>query len=227
MATVSTLLVEDDTNVQREVDTLKYLTECVATAAAAITLKGLAAAGTDGTNARILKTNTSGEPLIGSNAYTSSPTVTRPANTTAYTAGDVLGGVITFTSAGPSGGHLILDGADLRIKITAIPAGMTTFRLHLYDVTPPSAFADNAVWTMGATFGDVDGYLGYIDLGAPALQGTGSNFAVFVQVPDGLAKKVKLASASTSLFGYLVTNGGFTPAANSEVYLPRIGGIGV
>lgn len=156
---------------------------------------------------------------VASAGYTSQPTVTRPANADAYTAGDVIGGAITFTSAGPSGGHVVITGADLRINVTAVPSGMTSFRLHLYDVTPPSALADNAAWDLPS--GDRASYLGYVDLGTPVDVGS----TLFVQV-DGVNKKVKL-NASTSLFGYLVTAGGFTPAGNSEVYAPRIQTLGV
>lgn len=143
-------------------------------------------------------------------AYKSQVTITRPANVTAYTAGDVVGGAITFEGAGPTGGNGLITAADLRIDVTAIPAGMTSFRLHLYSLTPPSALADNAVWDLPA--GDRASYLGYIDLGSPADVGS----TLFVQV-DQVNKPVRLGS-SQNLFGYLVTNGGFTPAANSEVY---------
>ena len=151
--------------------------------------------------------------------YTSQPTVTRPANTTPYTAGDVVGGAITFTNAG-SGGVIITD-IDLRIDITAVPSGMTSFRLHLYNVTPPSAIVDNSPWTFGS--GDDASYLGYIDVGTPALLVAGAA-SLFVET-SGINKKILLAS--TSVFGYLVTNGGFTPAANSEVYTPRLQTVGV
>ena len=150
-------------------------------------------------------------------AYKSQPTVTRPANVTAYTAGDVLGGAIEFPTIGPFSGDIILTSAALRANIAAIPAGMTSFRLHLYNVTPPSALADNAAWDLPA--GDRASYLGYIDLGSPADVGS----TLFVQV-DQVNKQVRLRGGY-SLFGYLVTNGGFTPAANSEVYVPELNAI--
>ena len=171
--------------------------------------------------------NDAGSPLpvsgtvgVASNAYTSQPTVTRPANTTAYTAGDVVGGAITFASVGSSGGHVLITSADLRIDVAAVPSGMTSFRLHLYDVTPPSALADNAAWDLPS--GDRASYLGYLDLGTPADIGS----TLYTQaLSPGL--QVKLASASTSLFGYLQTIGAFTPAGNSEVYAPRLRTVGV
>lgn len=148
-------------------------------------------------------------------AYKSQPTITRPANTTAYTAGDVVGGVITFDGAGPYASHALLTSVDLRIQVAALPVGMTSFRLHLYNATPPSAIADNAAWDLPT--GDLAGYLGYVDMGSPADMGG----SLFCQV-DQVNKHVLLGSSQAALYGYLVTNGAFTPAANSEVYIPTL-----
>ncbi len=207
-----------------------------AEAAATGVLPPVQVAGKDGSgNVRMLATDTAGQLKVGidqttpgttesvsvkSSAYNSAPTITRPANQTPYTAGDVVGGAITFTSAGPSAGHVIVTSADLRIDVTAVPSGMTSFRLYLYDATPPSALADNAAWDLPS--GDRSNFLGYIDFGTPVDLGS----TLFVQTTNpGL--QVKLASASTSLYGYLVTTAGYTPAANSEVYNPRLRTVGV
>lgn len=141
--------------------------------------------------------------------YSAQVDITRPANATPYTAGDVLGGAITIPTIGPSAGRIILTNLALLPQVVSIPAGMTSFRLHLYSVTPPSALADNAPWTFTSV--DWPSYLGYVDLGSPVDFGA----ALFVQATQ-VNQEIKLAS--TSVFGYLVTNGGFTPAGNSEVY---------
>lgn len=150
---------------------------------------------------------------IGSQAsqgFTSPATITRPANTTAYTANDNIGGAITFANAAPSGGgDILINSAELEADIAAIPAGATSYRLYLYTVTPPSALADNTAWDLPS--GDRASFLGYVDLGLIADLGS----TLYCRV-DGLATQIK--AASSSVFGYLVTNGGFTPAANSEVY---------
>jgi len=150
---------------------------------------------------------------IASLAKTSQITVTRPANMTPYTALDVVGGAITFTNAVPAAGEFFITDADLRLDITAIPSGMTSFRLYMYNVTPPSAIVDNAAWDLPS--GDRASFLGYVDYGTVVDLGS----TCYVQA-WGLNKRMQ--ASSTSLFGYLVTNGGFTPAANSEVYTPRI-----
>jgi hypothetical protein len=143
-------------------------------------------------------------------AYDVATTITRPANTTPYTANDNVGGALTFTAVGPSGGAVMITSAQLELDISAIPSGMTSFRLYLYNVTPPSAVADNGAFSLPS--GDRASYLGYIDLGAPVNLGS----TCYVEQTN-INKQIKLSGAN--LFGYLVTNGGFTPAANSEVYV--------
>lgn len=155
-------------------------------------------------------------------AYTGTSTVTRAANTTAYTAGDVVGGAITIASAGPSGGgDVFITAIRIVLNITALPSGMTTFGLRLYNVTPPSAIADNSPFTFGS--GDRASYLGKITGIVAAAEGTGtlSVVAVLENVNQ------QFAIPSTGLFGYLVTDGAFTPAANSETYTLSIKAVGV
>ena len=146
------------------------------------------------------------------NGYGTQTAVTRAANTTPYTANDVVGGAIDFGVMGPSASQIIITSTLLEPRITAVPAGMTSFTLYLYSVTPPSAIADNGAWTLAS--GDLASYLGSISLGTPALPAASS--AALIVEQANLGKQVKLAG--THLFGYLVTAGGFTPAANSEVY---------
>lgn len=152
--------------------------------------------------------------------YTARTSVTRPANTTAYTAGDVVGAAAaawTFTNVGPAndrqtsidGANILITSAFLRINVTSVPAGMTSFRLHLYTSSPTSAYADNAAWTLHAD--DLTAYAGYIDLGSPALPAAASG-AIYVQA-DQLNKQIKLAAGSSTLYGYLVTNAGYTPTS--------------
>lgn len=139
--------------------------------------------------------------------------ITRPANVTAYTANDVLGAAVaalTFPSMGPPGADIMITSVELEVDIAAVPASMTSFRLYLYSGTPPSALADNTAWDLPA--GDRPSFLGYLDLGTPVDLGS----TLYVRT-NGVNAQFKLAG--TALFGYLVTNGGFTPNANSEVYV--------
>jgi len=161
-----------------------------------------------------------GSLTIDGTAYSSVVSFTRPANTTAYTAGDVIGtgagndAIHTLANIGSSGGYVVVQSIELVLGIAAVPSGMTSFRVHFYD-SSPNAAADNSVFDVASA--DRAKYLGYIDLPAPVDLGS----TCFTQI-DYPGKLFKLASASTSLFCELQTIGGFTPAANSEPYILRV-----
>lgn len=149
-------------------------------------------------------------------SYGATVSLTRPADTTAYTAGDVIGigtgaggatagpAALTFTAGPTAGGEVIITSAALRVDASAVPSGMGNFRLHLYNVTPPSALVDNAAWDLPS--GDRASYLGHVDIGTPVDLGS----TLYVQA-DGINKQITLASAN--LYGYLQTIGAFTPAS--------------
>lgn len=142
-----------------------------------------------------------------SQGFSAAVSVTRPANTTAYAANDVVGATaaaITFASMGPSGKEIMITSAALEIDAAAIITGETNYRLYLYNVTPPSALADNAAFDIPS--GDRASFLGYVDLGFP--QDLGSTLYVESNI---INKQITLSG--TSLFGYLVTNGAFTPTS--------------
>jgi hypothetical protein len=164
-------------------------------------------------------TSTGPEPVSAANpvptrarAYCSQAGFARTADTAAYTAGDVIGtatdatAAITFADIGAAGALINIADVDLRIDVAAVPVGMTGFKLHLYNVTPPSALFDNVAWDLPA--GDRAAYLGYVAIGTPVDLGS----TLFVQ-SAGTATKQVLMGATTSLFGYLVTDGGYTPSS--------------
>jgi hypothetical protein len=161
-----------------------------------------------------------GSLTVDGTAYAATVSFTRPANVTAYTAGDVIGtgasndAIYTLTSIGSSGGYVVVQSIELVLGISAVPSGMTGFRVHFYD-SSPNAAADNSVFDVAS--GDRAKYLGYIDLPAPVDLGS----TCFTQI-DYPGKLFKLAASSTSLFCELQTIGGFTPAANSEAYILRV-----
>lgn len=155
-------------------------------------------------------------------SYASAVTHTRTADTTPYNAGDVIGinnagsagaAAITFPNIGPAaGGEILLTAWSLGIDLAAVTSGMTSFRLHLYNVTPPSAYLDNAPWDL--LTGDRAAYLGYLDLGTPVDVGG----SLFVQTGD---QRLQVTLLSGSVFGYLVTNGAYTPTSG-EVFRPKL-----
>ena len=144
----------------------------------------------------------------------SSVTLTRTNDTNVYGANDVIGAAtgstaaLEFVNIGPSrGGEVIITKALFEIDITAVVSGMTSFRLYLYSATPPSALGDNAAWDLPA--GDRATFLDYIDLGTPVDLGS-TLYVQNLQINNQIT-----VSSGGSLFGYLVTTGTWTPAANT------------
>lgn len=124
----------------------------------------------------------------------------------AYGAGDIIDVAKEFPLLGPaSGGSINIINTELMVEHTAVISGETSYTLHLYSVTPPSAQADNAVWDLAT--GDRASYLGSLALGTPADLGN----TLYIQVLN-IQKQIKVP-AGGSIFGRLVTVGAFTATA--------------
>lgn len=159
------------------------------------------------------------EAVVSYHATTITNTLTRTADTNAYTAGDVVGssvssggGVLTFTGLGPpSGGAVMITGASLLIESTGLIGTEAAYTLHLYSATPGSALADNAAWDLPS--GDRASYLGSISLGTPVDVGS----TLYIRTDQ---INMQILAASADVYGYLVTVGAYTPTS-ARVY--RIG----
>lgn len=123
----------------------------------------------------------------------------------AYLANDVMEGAKEFVNAGQPGSIVRILSADLLISHTALVASEANYRLALYNVTPPSAIADNGAFDIAA--GDRDAFVALFSLGTPVDVGS----SLFIQAPT-LNIDVKLGVGS-SFFGYLITDAGITPTA--------------
>jgi hypothetical protein len=142
--------------------------------------------------------------------YESTATITRAADTTIYTASapnfDVYGSLFELENIGVAGEGIFLSYFEISLNLSDVPQGMTSFAVHLYP-TAPTTIADNSIWTIGSD---------------PVLDPIGFN--VSMSLAKGGGKVVGVVKdlnqlfilTSSSLWGYLVTNGAVTPAANSE-----------
>lgn len=141
----------------------------------------------------------------------SQTSVARAANTTAYTAGDVVAGLFKLTDiASQEGAEILLTSVGLRLDISAVPSGMSSFRMHLFN-DAPTAISDNSAFDVAS--GDRSKYLGYITIDTPVDAGA------TCQGQNNTANKhVKLAAGKRDLWAYLETTAGYTPAGNSENY---------
>jgi hypothetical protein len=146
-------------------------------------------------------------------------TISRPENTTAYTAGDVIGvAAAVAANAGSAilefGGvpaYAMIDEVTLQIRLTAVISGMTTFRLHLYS-SSPTAILDNAAWDLPA--GDRAAYQGFVDI--PTIADLGST--LWSQTTS-VNKRIKTTSGV--VYGLLQTIGAYTPSS-ADVHVVTI-----
>lgn len=171
------------------------------------TLGDFPAQGNVSTGAQYVEIVSSSGGALGSHGAT--VTITRPSDTTAYTAGDVIGdtggsAILTFANmAKTGGGEVIITSVELEVDIAAVPSGMTSFNVRLYNASP-TAIADNAAWDLPS--GDRGKYLGKIGLVTPTDEGS-----TLFSDNDGINKQITLAS--TSLYVELQTVGAYTPSS--------------
>lgn len=151
---------------------------------------------------------------VGSSIAQPTASFTRPADTTAYTIGDVVCNstsapvVLTFANmARVNGGAGVI--AAFQMVLGSNPSTKPTYDLMLFD-TAPTIDNDNAQFT--PTDAEMLKFVGRIQLSVPTVgdtSGTGTN-CVYVS-NDPLTYKCD--AASTSLFGVLVARNAVTPAS--------------
>lgn len=154
----------------------------------------------------------------------SSATVTRPANTTQYAAGDLIANSATAASVtamsftvGASG--TIGKIATARMYKSADAPTSATFRLHLFTASPVSTAPTNGDNGAIQIATDETGYVGSIDFDMTATAvdiHTGGNQAVGVPV-SSREIYFDLAADSAALYGLLEARGTYTPASG-EVF---------
>jgi hypothetical protein len=123
-----------------------------------------------------------------------------------HVANDVVGGAQQFSFGAPSGAVFMITDAEFEIDTGT--AQVSAWRLYLYNVTPPSALADDTAWDLPS--GDRASFLGYIDLGTAIDLGS----TQWVE-SHGVNKTVKLSG--TSVFGYLTNTTTLTTAAVAHI----------
>lgn len=143
-------------------------------------------------------------------AFSASATFTPAA--TSHVAPDCFGAAAEFVllnrlgAPPPSGAHIKITGATLRVNTGTNVTSV--WRVHLYNVTPPSAIADDAAFDVPS--GDRASYLGYIDIAQ--LLDLGASLFIEATAPN---KVIKLSG--TSIFGYLVNGTTLTAEAVAHV----------
>lgn len=146
-----------------------------------------------------------------------SVSITRPADTSAYSANDVVGHLTASTAAmifSDIGftGDVIVKSSEFEIDRNTMISGESNYFLHFYSVSPPSVFGDNVPWDLSA--GDRASYLGFISLGTPVDLGS----TLYIERRE--QNKI-MTLAGTNVYAYLVTTGPYTPqsATNHKITL--------
>lgn len=155
---------------------------------------------------------------IGTALATPSSTFTRPANVTAYAAGQLVANNTVAASVTPlswaaarvAAGSFTLRRARITKSSTGVAAA--SFRLHLYDTSPTLTNGDGAAWLT-----TLSGYLGSVDLDMSGANGrVFSDAAGVIGAPNvGVEVDVKLAAGQT-VYGLLEARAAYTPVASES-----------
>lgn len=129
---------------------------------------------------------------------------------TAYSALDIMDVAKEFAftyadgTAIPAGSLIRILTVIMKIDATALQTSEAAYALQCYNVTPPSAQADNAAWTLASA--DLTAHRGSISLGTPVDLGA----ALYIKTP---LVDIDIKLTTSSLWGELQTVAGFTPTA--------------
>lgn len=154
--------------------------------------------------------------IAGGSQALVSASFSRPANTTAYTAADVVAdstpNLLSFAGMARwiGGSGYITKGR----VVTNQSTNVARYRLHLYH-TAPSAIADNS--PLAILYANKDKLVGTLDFVAAKTEGSGSDCAYSLNADARLA--FKCAAASTTLYGILETLDAFTPTSGQQFYV--------
>lgn len=144
---------------------------------------------------------------------------TRPANTTLYTIGDIVGPTSGWVKINPENRgaytNVLLNKFELTIALAAVPSGMSGFRVHFYGLQPAST-GDNNPFVLPASGADYTNYEGYIDLPTPEVIGS----ILYTHFEPTAHQMFLDANSGGSFWINIVTKGGYTPTS-AEAYRVR------
>lgn len=148
---------------------------------------------------------------------TTSATFTRPADTTAYTSGDLIANSTTAGSVTPmtfSVGY----GTGFKINRASVKFNSATptnakFRIHLYTSSPTVTNGDNGAWLSTES-----GYQGAVDVDASGLTFSDSTRAFGIYVNTALNPSMFISpSVNQIIYGLLTATAAYTPTS-AEVF---------
>lgn len=183
-------------------------TDCTAASAVTALVTAITASDTVGVGAADGVGDTVVLTADAAGSAANSITTTTTCANASFGAATLTGGIstiyLTFSAVSNSLGiQVSVIGASLRMDTGTLPTGIGAIKLHLYNAAP-TAIADNAAYDLPA--GDRSKYLGYISIPTPIDLGA----TVWGQA-DSPNLSCNLAAGSTTLYGILSTDAGWTP----------------
>jgi len=161
---------------------------------------------------------------LGGHLSSTAVELTRPADTTAYTAGDVVSNSTVSTTlltlanaARVSAGSGYIVGCRL---VTDKKSITPRFRVHLFNANNPTVAADNAA--MRSHYTDASKRLGYFDLAAMTTATDTGNSDESRTLDMTLRIPFVCAGGTTSLFALLETLDAFTPNSGQKFTLTLV-----
>lgn len=153
----------------------------------------------------------------GQTVYVDALVLTRPADTTAYAASDVVCDstttphVLLFKNVARKQGG---SGTITSVRVvTSQAANVAQYRIHFYHIAP-LPIADNAQYT--SLWIDRDRRIGFVDVGPVAQEGTGSTMAEGMNTTDLLP--FVCAPNSRDIIAVCETKTAFTPDSAQTFY---------
>lgn len=146
-----------------------------------------------------------------------SATITRPSDTTAYASGDLIANSTTAGSVTPLTFN-VGYGNGFRLNRVKIKFNSTTptnakFRLHLYGSSPTVTNGDNGAWL--STESD---YLGAVDIDASLLTFSDSTAGYGLYINTALTEAPMLTTNANAIFyGLLTATAAYTPTS-AEIF---------
>lgn len=162
------------------------------------------------------KVTVTGEVLAGGYTKIVTEEFTRPANTTQYTANDVvsnsatLSRVLVFKNIArfPGGGGVLYSGLMFAsTDATTNP----NFDLQLYDTSKLTLAADNATGTI--TDSEVKSLVAVVRFDGTVADNVSTAGANLIIIAPNIGQQFKCAQDSRDLYGVVVDRGGYTPAS--------------
>lgn len=150
---------------------------------------------------------------------------TRPADTTAYAAGDMVansttaGSVIplTFANAVRTAGDC-LRIERVRIEKSSTSLTNASFRLHLFEASPTPTVGDNGVFNNAGALAS-NNVLNHAGTFPVTMSWSGSDVAMGIGVPTTGAGATASPTSGTSLFGLLEVTAAYTPVSGEVFYV--------